>query len=244
MAVDDRSGAHDRSSDPETYLSLREARVLIAAAAAAEDARSEAHARDHAHEQEAIDKALANEARAEAQHRDSHDRAHESHEEKHSAEGRAVEKAEAAAKAALKAALDDHHREHEVHEKSHNREHEFTKEALTKAEKTTDERFKSTNEFREQLRDQASTFVTRDVINTLTKEIDRRFADVEKVGSSRYETNRTSITAIEKGDLKQEGRGLGQTGALGAIVASVGFASLVIGLIVVVANLLTGGVTR
>ena len=118
-----------------------------------------------------------------------------------------------------------HNREHTLDSKNagqlleaHAREHALEADALDKAAIAVDKRLEGMNEVRSQLKEQALTFARVDAVNSLT---DR-------------------VIAIEKLDIKSEGRGLGQGAVLGAIVAAVGFAVTLITLVVIVANLLTG----
>jgi cell division protein ZapA (FtsZ GTPase activity inhibitor) len=53
-----------------------------------------------------------------------------------------------------------HLREHELHSEAHDREHELATVALDKAAGDLSRRLDEMNQFREQLRDQASTFMT------------------------------------------------------------------------------------
>lgn len=48
------------------------------------------------------------------------------------------------------------------------------KEAIQKAENATERRFDSVNEFRQTLTDQAGTFATRDQVETLKEDLNRR----------------------------------------------------------------------
>lgn len=150
-----------------------------------------------------------------------------------------VEKANVQARAALSVALEDHHREHTVHEVAHSREHAGTEQALAKAEVATEKRFESVNEFREQLRTQAATLASRDSVEAIVKEMDRRFNETARFNSDRWEAQGRAITAIEKGDVKQEGRGIGQVAVIAAIVTSVGLVGGLLGIIIVIANFAT-----
>lgn len=93
------------------------------------------------------------------------DRLHwDDHDAVHQSEGKALTKALDQATVALAAALEAHRREHEIE-----------KVALDKADAAHQQRHEQMNEIRSQLNDQASTFVNREVldsmINNLTREI-------------------------------------------------------------------------
>lgn len=125
---------------------------------------------------------------------------------------------------AHEAAHTAHNREHTLNDKSsdialdaHHKEHSLEKDARDKAEKAIDSRLLTMNEFRAQLKDQASTFARVDTIQALT---DR-------------------VIAIEKLDIKGEGRTLGQGAVLAAIIGVVSFVATVLGIIIVVVNVAT-----
>jgi hypothetical protein len=171
---------------------------------------------------------------AEQEWRAGHLREHElladAHKEKHAAELEAVNKAEQsqqkaidaalgtseratdAQKGLVKSSLEDHHREHLTHEASHAREHTLVSEALSKAESAMDKRLEG---------------------------IVSLFAERDKAYGERFDAVLRAITVIEKGDVKQEGRSLGQGATIAVIVGVVTFVGTVLGIIVLLANLTT-----
>lgn len=58
-----------------------------------------------------------------------------------------------------------HERDHRTHLEAHVREHDQTEEALIKAATALEKRLEGMNEFREQLKTQAATFITRDMFD-------------------------------------------------------------------------------
>lgn len=72
-----------------------------------------------------------------------------------------------------------HTHEHKSHAVAHDREHQATKEAIGKAEESMERRLTGMNEFRDALRDQASNFVTRDMLALEGKDTDRRLSMLE-----------------------------------------------------------------
>lgn len=126
------------------------------------------------------------------------------------------------------AEFEAHAREHAAYRTAHMREHELQEAAVKKVESTTETRFAGVNEFREQLRDQATRLASTERVDSLEKEVQRRFDE-----------HRLAITNIEKGDVKGEGKSLGQGTVIAAIVGTVGFTATLIGIIVVLANVLT-----
>ena len=103
---------------------------------------------------------------------------------------------------------------HGAHERAHDREHAMTAEALDKAVQSMDRRLEGMNEFRASLKDQAGTFVRMDTYQAL---LDR-------------------VIAIEKSDVKGEGKALGQAATVGAIIAAIGVAATVVSLVVLLAG--------
>lgn len=141
---------------------------------------------------------------------------------------------------ALAAALADHQREHIVHEQSHGREHQLAEQASAKAELSLDKRLHAVNEFREQLREQATHLATQEAFDAYRGETDRRFNEATARTDERFESNRKRIEAIEKGDVKAEGRGLGQSATIAAIVLGLTVAGVIVGLILNASRLFAG----
>lgn len=124
---------------------------------------------------------------------------------------------------------------------AHQREHTATEAALDKAERATEKRFESVNEFRGQLADLISRLASKEAFETLNKDVNRRF-DEQRVNSDqrfetlrasndkRFDELRTSVTNIEKLDVKTEGKGIGQATVVGYIIGGVGFLTAVIAL--------------
>lgn len=137
----------------------------------------------------------------------------DSHAGEHHALAMAVDKAFAAVGRENQLHIDAHVADHISHE----REHKLTQDALEKALKANDTRLEGMNQFRQQLQEERSRFVSRDLFDALT--------------------NR--IIAIEKLDIKSEGKALGQGAVIAAIVGSVSAAGAIISLIIVIANLLS-----
>jgi hypothetical protein len=106
---------------------------------------------------------------------------------------------------------------HEAHSHAHDQEHDMTAEALDKAVGVMDRRLEGMNEFRSALRDQQSNFVRGDVFAAL---VDR-------------------VIAIEKLDIQGAARGQGYSSVIGWIVGAIGLAATVLGIVVILANLLT-----
>jgi hypothetical protein len=241
------SGEMRRRLDDE-FLTRREAEAILSSSRDAYEAAKEAHDAVHSTERDALLAAMSVQDRDRKTHEANHDREHELHAEKHGSE-----------KEAIKTALDSVSRERTIHAEAHEREHishgrvhDLGQIAVTKAEVSVEDRLKAMNEFRGQLRDQQATFVSREVVDNLAKEIDRRFNDMstsmithfqsaEKLTQDRYEANRASILALEKSDVKSEGRGIGQGAVIAAMVTAIGVVGGLLGIVVVLSNLLTSG---
>ncbi len=227
---------HRRWDDDERFLTRREAELLIANTAATQDERAEAHLREHAKEAEALDKALASEASQQGQHNIAHDKAHDAHEEKHRAEANAVKLALASLDRERVIHAAAHDREHEGHQ----REHGLNNLAIDKAEAATDKRFISVNGTRSQMEDMLRNMTSQDAFNAHVAEFARYREDSRKDLDRRLADQQTLIAGVREADIKAEGKGMGQAGTIGAIVASVAVATGIIGLITVVANVVTG----
>jgi hypothetical protein len=132
-----------------------------------------------------------------------------------------------------------HTREHTAHETRH----EDQREALRKAEMTMDKRLETLNGYQSILRDQQTTFISRDLseekhaekekrIEVLSTDINRRFEETR----TRYEENRLRIETLEKGDVKQEGKQLGTAALAAIIVGSVSFVGAILSVIILMVN--------
>jgi hypothetical protein len=212
--------------EDDRFLTRREAEVIIANGAAAQQERIDSHAREHAAEKIALELALEAANRERLTHEASHDREHGAHEKIHANE-----------RAAVSTALDVVGKEREIHahahereHASHIREHELDKLAVTKAEAANDIRFKSTNGYREQLDVVIRTLATKETVDGYQSHTNQRMDEL-----------RDKIVAIEKGDSKAEGRQLGQGAVVGIIVTAVFVASAVLGIVVVLANFAAQG---
>ncbi len=219
----------------ERYLTRREAEILIANAAARQDDRAAAHAREHKQETEAIDKALVAKSEQQQQHNEAHDKAHDSHEEKHRAENEAIGTALAALDRERKIHAEAHDREH----LGHQREHGLNNLAIDKAEAATDKRFTAVNGTRDQMSDLIRSLASKDTVDGLANDHSRRWEELRKELDRRFEEQRAAISALQLGDSKQEGRGLGQAATIALIVTAVGFVGTVLGIVIVISNVAT-----
>lgn len=95
---------------------------------------------------------------------------------------------------------------------------EAQKTAVQKAEETMSKRLDSMNEFRQQLKDQAATFASRELVDKMNKDMDERLDRQERD----FRSALTRVTA-EQGDritrLENKGSNLdGRFWAIGAVV--------------------------
>lgn len=159
-----------------------------------------------------------------------------------------------ATRSAITTALDAVNRERVLHNTSHDREHVLSTLAIGKAEQANDVRFASVNEFRGQLNDMIRTLASKDAVEAHVKDtdrrwdenrkdLDRRFDALTKLTQERFESNRAAIVMLERVDVKQEGKGIGQAAVVAAIIAVVGLFATVLGIIVVLSNILTTNAT-
>ena len=175
------------------------------------------HTLEHAHEQE-----LSRNAEKRLEERNV------AHAKEHEAEEEAINKAlvEVDKLAVLHATA--HAREHLAHEQRH----EDARVAVSKADTALDKRLESLNGVYGQMREAQKTYASTERFDALAVEVDRRFADTTKHIDERAESNRARIEALEKGDVRSEGKGLGQTAVLGAIVTAIVIAGIIIGIVV------------
>lgn len=139
----------------------------------------------------------------------------------------AIERERALHVTAHDAAHAAHNREHTLDAKAashqqdaHNKEHSLEATQRDKAEVAIDKRLEGMNEVRSQLKDQTATFARVEVVNALT---DR-------------------IIAIEKLDIKGEGRAIGQGAVVAIIVGAVSLVGTILGILIIVANFATKAV--
>lgn len=147
----------------------------------------------------------------------------------------------------VKVALDAVDRERTIHavahdkeHHSHQREHGLNNLAIDKAEQATDKRFSSVNATREQMSDILRTLATKESVDSLAADKTRRWEENRKEMDRRFEELQRSITNIEKGDVKSEGKELGRAAMVGIIVGAITLATGVLGVLIAVFNLATG----
>lgn len=81
----------------------------------------------------------------------------------------------------------------DLHADAHAREHLLTQEALDKAEEAMERRIAGLNEFRQQLSDQASTFVRRDMVDEkLAASAERYEREFKSLSDRVYQLERAS----------------------------------------------------
>ncbi len=174
------------------------------------------HQREHDAEADALDKALAADRAQQAEHNLAHEKAHQAHEEKHIAENEAV-------KTALDAVARErsiHATAHEKEHDGHQREHGLNNLAIEKAEAANDKRFGAANGYREAFEGRVREAATKEAVEGLHKELDRR------------------IQALERNDVKTEGLRTGQGAIVAYIVTAVGLVGSILAIIIVIANVL------
>lgn len=149
---------------------------------------------------------------------------HDAHEDKHHSEN-----------AAIKTALDVVSRERSIHagaheheHLAHQREHGLNNLAIDKAEGATDKRFQASNAYREQMNSLVNGLTSKDAFDGHTRDMDRRYEDL-----------RAAVVELQKVDVRGEGRARGQGMVIAAIAVSVSVASGVLGIVIVIANVVT-----
>jgi flagellar motor component MotA len=130
---------------------------------------------------------------------------------------------------ALAAALAAHKELHEAHSTAHSDRHIAEQQAVRAATTAMDRRLDEMNNFREQLRDQASTFARKEMVDS-----------VETQASRQYEELRALIQTEREERRATEGVKRGMSSTTAIIVTAIGVVGTVLGIIIVGANLITG----
>jgi hypothetical protein len=116
--------------------------------------------------------------------------------------------------------------------RSHEAVHRAESDARDKAEGSVNKRLEAMNEFRDQLRVQAQSFLTIAVFDAHWKDLGTQLAEIK-----------TGIIDLQKTDLGTESRrsGLarGQGMVIAAIIGSVSFGAVILGAVIGVVNVLT-----
>ena len=100
-----------------------------------------------------------------------------------------------------------HAREHHIHAEAHDREHEFMLASLSKSDAVLEKRLEGMNEFREALKDQSASFLTREVYEVQHENLSTRLDRLaERVG------------AAERWESGINGRTIGVSAAVGIAV--------------------------
>ncbi|MBA3403956.1 MAG: hypothetical protein H0U13_04585 [Gemmatimonadaceae bacterium] len=146
-------------------------------------------------------------------HQRAHDAAHKAHDEKHISTEKGIGTALDAVDRERRIHAEAHTKEHDGHQ----REHAQNNQAIDKAEAANDKRFAGANAFRETFEARIQASATKDAVESLRQEFDRR------------------TTVLERNDVKAEGRGLGQGALVAYILSGVGF----LGSMIVLANFFT-----
>ncbi len=219
----------------DEFPTRRESDLLLQQVTASTEERLESHRREHAAEGVALGLAMASAKQMQDQHNETHDAAHIAHTEKHGSEELAVQTALIAVSRERAIHAGAHEKEHDGHQ----REHGLNNLAIDKAESATDKRFSTTNAYREQINDLIRNLATRDSVDVIIKDVDRRFEESRKDRERRHEELRLAITSLERSDVKAEGKGIGQGATVAYIVTAVGLVGSVLAIVIVLSNVLT-----
>ena len=163
-----------------------------------------------------------------------HEQAREAHVGLHVSDRRAVETALEAEQRRLEEHRTAHAAAHEAHSALHDSsnaahvdQHRAEQRAIEAATTAMDKRLDAMNEFRDQLRDQAASFVRRDQLESLDASVDRRYEELRSLIATEREERRSNEGAR---------RGINQSTAF--IVGAIGLTGTIVGILVVVVNLL------
>jgi hypothetical protein len=188
--------------DQERFLTRREAEQWRDSVQALIDTLVRTHGETHEAEALAVRLELKHHEQTRDEHEQAHQRDHFAHEKIHAQEQDGVGKALAATQTLAAAHDKAHEREHEAH----TREHALDKVAIDKAERANDLRFAAEG----------------GTLDALRKEYDRRITEAIESAGTRYEENRKRIEALEKGDVKGEGKAAGLSTAWAVTLGAIG----------------------
>ncbi len=188
---------------------------------------------------QATDLFLANQEKERVGHDREHDKAIETHEKQHQLEEKARQVALEAEQRRLEAHREAHAAAHASHEKlhdvaleSHMAQHASEAKAVVTAQAAIDKRLEGMNQFRDQLRDQATTFVSREVVAALDAQVDRRFEQIRSdLDTERAERKEQYTLGVGQ---KQ---GIQQSTAV--IIGAISLIGAVLGIIIVLSNVLS-----
>ncbi len=224
------------ATNRDEFPTRRESDLLLQQVTASTEERLESHRREHEQQQVAIDLAMAAARQMQDQHNIGHEAAHVAHAEKHGAEDLAVQTALTAVGRERAIHAEAHERDHVGHQ----REHGLNNLAIDKAESATDKRFSVANGYKEQINELVRTLASRDSVDVITKDVDRRFEESRKDRERRHEELRLAISTLERTDVKAEGKGIGQGAMVAYIVTAVGLVGSVLAILIVLSNVVTG----
>lgn len=202
---------------------------------AAIDERWAAHLREHAAHEQAHERAHDADREVARLRETSAAQAFEAHEQAHFANEEAVKTALASVDRLADTHATAHEREHTAHEQRH----EDQAEAIRRGEVALDKRLAALNGVYDQMREQARSFASAEVVATMQAQIDRRFEESRRERDLANETLRARVEAIEKKDVKGEGRAAGMGTFAAIIVAAITLVGSVLGILIVLSNLLT-----
>lgn len=137
------------------------------------------------------------------------------------------------------AAHDAHAALHRVIEEAHKEQHLAEQRAVLAATDSMDRRLDSMNEFRDQLRDQAATFLRREQLEAFVTQYERAHEEVVQQIRTEREERRAAEAAHALIHRGEEGVKKGMSQYTAIIVAGLGVTATVISVIVVLANFLS-----
>lgn len=118
----------------------------------------------------------------------------------------------------------------------------YNKEAVDLARSQMEDRLEGMNEFRAQLKDQTSTFVSRELFDKTLKAEDDRIDQAAKSLQQQMITQNSAfdsrLKAIELNTSRAEGKSLGIGTVIGAIIGVGSFIGIIIGIVLNASKLL------
>lgn len=125
----------------------------------------------------------------------------------------------------IRAELHGHEKYSDERWLGHQREHDLLNRATDVAATTLDKRVEALNEFRAQLSEQSKSFTTRDLHDKLDQDFNRRLGTVID-----------RVILLEKGNVKEEGKNIGQAATIATIIAAISLGGVVLSILI---NVLT-----
>lgn len=186
------------------------------------------HLEKHGMEQEAVKTALDVQRKDTDDYRSAHDATHKAEQESVRTALDAEKQRDEDHRIAHSAAHDAHAVLHKVEAQAHKEQHAAEHTAVGVAQASMDKRLDAMNEFRDQLRDQAATFISRSQYDAFVQHYEKAHDEVLQQVATEREERRAN-----------EGSHRGSAASIGWIVTAISVVGAILGIIIVISNVLT-----